>query len=214
MKDLKRPLIAWSIAALLLVVSFVMPTTHVEIMRLPRAFELPVMASVGVVLDLPPELRTRNWGGGSCVHASTTNLLKWMELYELAAWWRNTYSGGEYDTRLIARMEQAGLRYAYVHGGVDRDGNGVDDYEDFLEWCTRTRRGAGIFYKPMHSINCVGMDEQYVYLLDNNATNYPEQYGHYERVPRREFFRKSREYGSFAWTLIYDPTPPRPYIGA
>lgn len=183
-----------------------------QVIELPQVSELPVTAQVGVVLDLPQELRTKNWGTGSCVHASNVNLLKWMELYDLAAWWRKTYSGGEYDTRLVSRLEQAGLRYAFIHGGVDRNGNGRDDGEEFIEWTVRTRRGCGIFYKPQHSINLVGLDSQYAYLLDNNATDYPERVGHYERVPRAEFFRKWRGFGGFAWTLVYDPTPPEPFV--
>ena len=48
--------------------------------------DLPIKAYTGVVLDLPPEMRTKNWGGGSCVHASTVNLLKWMGQHEMADW--------------------------------------------------------------------------------------------------------------------------------
>jgi hypothetical protein len=208
---LRRVLTVWSIAAALVAIVLMGDPVR-QVMELPLVSDVPVMATVGVALDLPPELRTKNWGGGSCVHASNVNLLKWMELWSLADWWRKTYSGGEYDTRLVARLEQAGLRYAYVHGGVDNNANGRDDGEEFLEWCARTRRGAGIFYKPQHSINLVGLDEQYAYLLDNNATDYPERIGHYERVPRAEFFRKWRGFGGFAWTLVYDPTPPQPFV--
>ena len=82
----------------------------------------------------------------------------------------------------------------------------------FLEWCQRTRRGAGLFYKPSHSINFVGMDSQYVYLLDNNSTSYPERNGHYERVPIADFKRRWRGYGGFAWTLVYNPPPPLPRL--
>jgi len=153
----------------------------------------------GVVMDLPPEMRTRNWGGGSCVHASTVNLLLQMGLDEMARWWRANYSGGEYDSRLIRRMEAAGLRYAYTHGDPE-----------FLNWCWRTRRGAGVFYKPSHSINFVGRDQTYAYLLDNNATSYPEAYGHYERVEWNRFVSAWHGYGGFAWTLVYQPPPATP----
>jgi hypothetical protein len=160
----------------------------------------------GVVLDLPPEYRTKNWGGGSCVHASTVTLLRWMGQDELADWWRKNYSGGEYDDRLIKRMEAAGLRYAYIHGR----NSGMDAGVQFLEYCTRTRRGAGIFYKPAHAINYVGSDAERVYLLDNNATGYPEKNGTYENVERGAFYRNWDSYGAFAWTLIYNPPPHRP----
>ncbi len=180
--------------------------------KLIAASQVPDGTYIGVVLDLPYELRTRNWGGGSCVHASNVNLLKHQGLVELADWWRKNYSGGEYDDRLIKRLEAANVRYAYAHGGRDADGNGRDDGEEFIEWCIRTHRGAGIFYKPNHSINIVGLDEDYAYLLDNNYTDYPERNGHYERVPREEFFRRWHGYGGFAWTLVYDPAPPAPFI--
>lgn len=180
--------------------------------RLQAAADVPDGTYLGVVLELPPELRTRNWGGGSCVHASNVNLLIHQGQLELAAWWRSNYSGGEYDDRLITRLEAAGVRYAYAHGGSDRNGDGRDDGEAFIEWAIRTRRGAGIFYKTNHSINIVGLDEQYAYLLDNNAVDYPERNGHYERVPRAEFFRRWHGYGGFAWTLVYDPPPPPPFV--
>jgi len=164
-----------------------------------RGNSSPVRAYTGVVLDLPPAARTKNWGGGSCVHASTVNLLLWMGMPEMAKWWRNNYSGGEYDSRLVQRMEAAKLKFAYVH-----------DDPNFFAWCTRTRRGAGIFYKPAHSINFVGMANNTAYMLDNNATGYPESHGQYESEDWETFVRKWRGYGGFAWTLIYDPPPGDP----
>lgn len=166
-----------------------------------RSSDLPPGTNLGVVMELPLELRQPNWGGGSCVHASNVMVLRHQGLFEMADWWRKTYSGGEYDTRLAQRLDAAGLRYAYAHND-----------EKFLMWCIRTRRGAGIFYKPSHSICCVGMDDTYVYLLDNNDVNRPEREGHYERVPREEFFLKWRGYGGFAWTLVYSPLPPEPHL--
>lgn len=172
-----------------------------QMRNMPAASDLPDGTSLGVVMELPLELRQPNWGGGSCVHASNVMILRHQGLYEMADWWRKNYSGGEYDTRLAQRLDAAGLRYAYAHND-----------EKFLMWCIRTRRGAGIFYKPNHSIACVGMDDTYVYLLDNNDVNYPEREGHYERVPREEFFRKWKGYGGFAWTLVYSPLPPEPHL--
>ena len=156
--------------------------------------------SQGVVMDLPPALRQSNWGGGSCVHASTVSLLRWQGQFEMAGWWWRNYGGGESIGRLVRRMEAAGLRYAYVTNGD----------VSFLEWCMRTGRGAGIFYKPMHAINLVGLDQQYAYLLDNNYVTYPERNGHWERVERSVFERRWRGYGGVAWTLVYQPPPPLP----
>lgn len=162
----------------------------------------PVGTDYDVQMDLPLALRQKNWGGGSCVHASTVNLLRWQGQYEMAEWWRKNYIGGEYANRLIQRMESAGLRYAYTDKG---------DVE-FLRWCVKTRRGAGIFYKPNHAINLIGMDDKNAYLLDNNATAYPEQRGFYEAVPLDRFIPAWKGYGGFAWTLIYVPPPPNPRI--
>lgn len=149
-------------------------------------------------MDLPESMRTRNRppdvrSAGSCVHCSTISLLKWQGQHEMAAWWRDQYSGGEYDDRLIKRMESAGLRYAYTEDGD----------MGFIEWAVKTRRGAGVFYKPSHAINVVGMDSENVYLLDNNRV------GEYEAVPRSEFaWSWKNRYGGFGWALVGYPIPP------
>lgn len=160
----------------------------------------PVGTVIGSALEVPPEIRERNWGGGSCVHASTVVLLRYHGQTELAEWWRANYSGGENDSRLVKRLEAAGLKYAYTNGD-----------EEFLHWCNRTGRVAGIFYKPNHAINFVGEDEQYVYLLDNNDVDRLERTGSYETVPRAEFYRRWHGYGGFAWTVAYLP-PPAPSL--
>jgi len=167
----------------------------VDLDNLPTFSDVPPPYRVGPSMELPPKLREQNWGSGSCVHASTVMLLRWQGLYELADKWRKTYEGGEYSSRLIQRMEAAGLKYAYT----------LDGDVKFLEWCIQTRRGAGIFYKPSHAINLVGLDQNYAYLLDNNDPNRPERTGSYERVPRDEFIRAWRGYGGFAWTPVYYP---------
>ena len=165
--------------------------------------DLPRGTQVGLAMELPPELRTQNYSGGSCVHASTINLLIWQGQEDLAKWWRENYSGGEYSDRLLRRMESANLRYAYTTSGDEK----------FLEWCVRTRRGAGIFWKTKHAINVVGMDDQYVYVLDNNYVDYPEDQGHYERYERSYFLNEWRNrFGGFSFTLVYVPPPPTPFL--
>jgi hypothetical protein len=47
---------------------------------------LPCSAASAPAVDIPPALRTQNWGGGSCVHASTVHLLHWQGQHELAEW--------------------------------------------------------------------------------------------------------------------------------
>ena len=146
-------------------------------------------------VDLPRELREQNWGGGSCVHASTVHLLRWQGHHELADWWRASYSGGEYSERLNRRLNAAGLKYAFT----------VEGDTAFLEWALRTRRGAGITYWPSHAVNLVHLDDQWAGLLDNNRV---EQI---IWIPRAEFLRRWRDYGGWAWTLVYNPPPPKPW---
>lgn len=168
-------------------------------LRKLQADWLPAGTLTGVTMQVPLELRTKNYAGGSCVHASTITMLKYNRHYAAARWYRSQYRGGEYADRLIRRMEAAGLRYAYTRSG---------DFE-FLKWATRTRRGAGIFYKPRHAINFVGYDAEYAYLLDNNRVDT------IERVPLETFKRLWRgRYGGFAWTLVYQPPPPPAYVEA
>lgn len=169
--------------------------------EVPPLIDSPAAFRTGPTMELPRALREQNWGGGSCVHASTVMLLRWQKNFAIADKWRATYSGGEYSSRLIQRMEAAGLRYSYTLDGDER----------FLEWCIQTRRGAGIFYKPNHAICLVGLDKDYAYLLDNNYIDYPERNRGYEKVPRAEFMQRWKyEFGGFAWTPVYYPPPMLP----
>jgi hypothetical protein len=147
--------------------------------------------------DIPPQLRTPNYapyGQGSCVHASTVTLLEWQGQHELAKWWKANYNSGEYANRLINRMEAAGLRYAYTKSGS----------VEFLEWASRNRMGAGIFYYPRHAVNLVDLNEKEAVLLDNNRVD------NYIRVPREEFIENWLGWGGFAWTVCYSPPPAWP----
>lgn len=154
-----------------------------------------------VVMDLPKEFRQENYSGGSCVHAATISLLRWQGQFDMANWWKDNYYGGESISRLTRRMDAAELKFAYTSNG---------DFS-FIRWCVRTGRGAGIFYKYNHAINLVGMDENNVYLLDNNNINYPEHNGKWETVPIETFKDKwVNNYGGVAWTLVYYPPAPLP----
>jgi hypothetical protein len=148
-------------------------------------------------MDLPLAMREHNWGGGSCVHASTVMCLRWQHQEEWAAFWRTHYSGGESLGGLVDKLEKNGLRYAYTNGD-----------ESFLDWCSRTRRGAVIFYFPNHSICFVGHHDGQAWLLDNNRED------HFLRVPWDEFVRNWKGYGGVALTPIYVPPPPQPLVAA
>lgn len=164
--------------------------------RRPRPVNEQPPLRTTLSVEIPRELRERNYAGGSCVHASTETLLRHQGYYELAAWWRTTYSGGEYAEGLESKLEAAGLRWASTRNGDPA----------FLDWADRTRRAAVIFFKPQHSINFVEYESRgdvaYAKLLDNN---HPDRY---EFVERQQFLREWRGYGGFAATVVGSPPPP------
>lgn len=146
-------------------------------------------------MNLPRPLREWNWGGGSCVHASTVHSFRWMHKPELAAWWRKTYSGGESAHGLTSKLNKAGVRYYCTTSGDPA----------VLEYCSATRRGAVIFYYPNHSITFAGYarkdGEDWAVLLDNNRID------RFIWVPKKQFLREWRGYGGFALTPLFSPTP-------
>lgn len=147
--------------------------------------------------DIPERFRVDNYNGGSCNHAAMIQVLKWQGLHDVAAWWRKTYSGGESAEGLAAKAERKGLKFAATFSGD----------ASFLEWCSRTRRGAAIHYFPNHAITFLGYDAQdNAVLLDNNRT------GVYIRVPKARFIAAWKSYGGRAITVVYSPPPPRPWV--
>ena len=146
------------------------------------------------LLDLPPELRSRNYAGGSCCHAAIQDVLRWHGFHELAAWWRQNYSGAFGVSSGVQVMERLGLRYAYTTRGDER----------LLEWCSRNRHGAAIHYYTGHAITFRGYAGGYAILGDNNR---PHQL---IRVPKQTFIQRWKQYGGCALTVVYSPTPPIP----
>jgi len=147
-------------------------------------------------VDLPEALREWNYAGGSCVHASMVTVLRNQGMIDLAAWWRRSYAYGETFTGFVRKSEAAGLRYAYTFMGDAA----------FLDWCSRTRRGAVIFYKPAHAITFAGYVDGNAVLIDNNHPHRPEY------VERGRFLQLWRGYGGMALTPVHSPNPPRPWI--
>ncbi len=143
-------------------------------------------------LNLPDEFKVSNYAGGSCVHACTETLLYWQGFDELAAWWRQSYSGGEYAERLHRRLDAAGIRYAYTMNG---------DWE-FIGRCVRLRLGCAVNWPTAHMVTLVGMDAENVYLIDNNSI-------YKITIRSREQFR--REWTGWATTIVYVPPSPEPY---
>ena len=196
MKRLLIPLIA-----VLIVGCDIEVKTNKEKLRCPKGkcpasppadcpyMELPPM-------DLPVELRQRNYSGGSCVHASLVSVLRWQNLHTFADWWQSRYRGGESLGGLVAKAEDAGMRFAFTGSGD----------EQFLEWCSRTRRGAVIFYYSSHSISFCGFMGGSAVVMDNNNV---ERLIH---IPKAEFLQRWRGYGGVAFTPVYTPSPPLPWI--
>ncbi len=157
----------------------------------PSELQDIVQASVPY-LDLPKEFRVKNYAGGSCVHAATGTLLYWQGFDDLAQWWTSSYSGGEYSQRLHRRLDAAGIRYAFTTEG---------DWE-FVERCVGLRLGCAVNWPSGHMVTLVGMDEQNVYLIDNNSTH---------AIATRSKQQFKREWGGWATTIVYTPPPPPPY---
>jgi hypothetical protein len=183
-----------------------------------RAYPLPAPSPESPVCNLPKQLHQRNklgpLGQGSCVHASLVNHLRWLNQFELAERWWNTYGDGEYASRLRQRLDAAGLRGKYWFTGK------ADPR--FLDWCTINRTGAIIWWKPSHCCTFMGFsmgrdilvyqpdanvrpDVQYACVLDNN---YP---GRFEYTERTQFIRLWASYGGFGLCILDDPTISIPY---
>jgi hypothetical protein len=180
---------------------------------------------------VPRSLREWNWGGGSCVFASWTHAERQLSLFDLAAYIRSHYSGGESYNGLTSKMRKLGIPfYSCIDGKSDSDvathvfksvylidwleGQGQQWYGTFagdvdvLERCTAERRMAIIFFKPNHSINFCGFHNGNAYLLDNNAIE------KYEVWPKDQFVTQWRNrYGGVAVVPNHsEPPPPLPYI--
>ena len=153
-------------------------------------------------VNLPYELRKSNWGGGSCVHATTISLLRWLAegsgdpaMYEIAETW--PHSGGEYSSRHKQRVEEANLRYCMT----------VDGDVELLRWAIATRRGAGIAYNG-HCTALVGYDEATgnAIVLDNNHTD------RYDTPPWDDLIARWQRGGGWAFAFVYDPPAPIPNV--
>jgi len=181
------------------------------------------------VVNLPRSLREWNWGGGSCVHASTVMHLRWQNAMDVADYWRKTYSGGESYNGLTGKLDRNKVPYYATAGGGGQDVAGqARDFAafcsprggsygtlagdvDVLERCSAERRGGVIFYKPNHSILFCGFtpDGRDAIVLDNNAIE------KFEVVEKQKFIRAWRGYGGVCVVpTIGWPRPPIPWIAA
>lgn len=166
-------------------------------------FASSAVASELPTVNLPPQLRQKNWvgpnGSGSCVHATVVMLFRWAGLYDMAEFWRKTYADGEYDTELARRLDAAHIRFAWIDNGNPA----------FLDWACATRRGAGIGIRlpggGYHFVMVVHCDSKYIAIIDNNR---PSVVSWYDRNSYIDYWRSA---GGWAVAIISgSPAPPLP----
>jgi hypothetical protein len=149
-------------------------------------------------IKIDPDYRAINWGReGSCAWASMVNLLHWQGRHDMAEYVRAHYSEGAGPQQLYPAMDRLGIPYASCEGGD----------EQFLTWACRTRRGSCVVVNGgSHMINLVGLDSQYAYTLDNNSDRRTM------KRPRSVFMSEWRRSGGWAFTPVYSPAAPKPWI--
>lgn len=188
------------------------------------------------VINIAPEFREWNWGGGSCVHASTVMQLRWSGNYDMAAFWRKTYIGGESYNGLTSKLTRNQVPWYSSYSNRPAPPNDVaanrasimpltNEFDHIvrrmggstymtaagdvrvLDRCINERRGAVIFYYPNHSILLVHVDAEQAIVLDNNRIN------EFIRIPREQFIREWQGYGGVAIVpVIGSPRPPKPWL--
>lgn len=166
--------------------------------------------------NLPLPLRQKNWvdarGSGSCVIASTVYHFRWMGQPQIADYFRKTYAGGQTDTSIRKFWRAAKIPYACT-GDIQNDKDADMAYGDpeFLEWASRTRRGAIIWYFDSHCVTFCGFSkidrQEFALLCDNNRVE------KFIRIPKRQFLTNWRGYGGFACTALLPPAPRLPFEG-
>jgi len=167
--------------------------------------ELPVSPGRPIterpVVNVPLALRQSNWissdgdGDGSCVHATMISLLRWQGRSHTADYWQRNYGGGECPDDMAAKLDRAGIRYAYVTNGDVR----------FLEWAIKTRRGCGItVLGGAHFVALVYLDDKQAAILDSNDVSKVRW------VSRASLIAEWK--ASFGWALapVYSPAAPLP----
>ncbi len=149
-------------------------------------------------VDLPRSMRQRNYAGGSCAHASMQDVLRWQNLNDDASWWRRHHRGGANLPHTLAGIaDRRGLDYAMTTNGDP----------EFLEWCSRTRRGAAIIWSGgSHAITFCGFVGGRAALVNNNR---PSKLTY---MDKQKFLAHWRGSGGDAITPVYSPAAPRPWI--
>lgn len=165
---------------------------------------LPAPQAEAPEVQLPAEIRQRNWRGplgqGSCVYASLTTHSRWQNNFELAQWCRDKNGDGEYSQRLRDRLDAIGVKHASTEQASP----------EFLDWCAATRRGCILWWKPSHCCTFAGYVQRdgvvYCAIIDNN------QPGKFELTERSQFLRLWSGYGGFGLAVLGPPASPLPWL--
>jgi hypothetical protein len=181
---------------LLLVLALLAPFAGCES---PRPFLPRVVTKELPTINVPLADRQANWIGsqreGSCTWATMVSLLRWQGRYRTADWIRSHYGDGEWPEDYAAKLDKAGVRYAYVTNGD----------VTFLEVACRTRRGCGITVMGgAHFVALVHLDEKWAAILDNNSLS------KFKWVPRATLIAEWKASHGWAVTPIYTPAAPLP----
>lgn len=156
------------------------------------------------IANIPRPLRQENWanrvGAGSCVIASTCSAVNWCGQYELARFLRSSYAGGQTASSIQEKLTVA--RVPFICTEATDVGT--------LEYATRTRRAAIVWFFPSHCVTFVGFGvdsqgSQVAWLLDNNRVD------QFIPIPKDRFIREWQAYGGFALVPIFSPAPPIPW---
>ncbi|MEM9367520.1 MAG: hypothetical protein AAGD07_16125 [Planctomycetota bacterium] len=191
---------ALALIALSLCIAFCGCKPNIELAKPPKP-ERPD------AVNLPVELREWNWVDGrrqgSCAVASSISMMRWHNQMAAADYMRRNFGGGQTESSLKRKLDSmidAGYPVSYVSTS-----NG-DPH--FLEWASKTRRGAVLFFFPRHCVTFCGFStddrgREVALLLDNNRVRT------FLAIPKDQFLRDWRnKYTGFALTLIGPPIPP------
>ena len=178
----------------------------------PNLVMLPDHVQPVPIADNPADNRVENWTGvsrhghrgGSCVHASTLDVLLSIGRDDLADhWWslrNHGYEGPETGNGILEKFREQDIPHFYTDTADTR----------LLEYASATHRPGIIFYYPSH---CVSFREfatmadgsEVAILLDNN---FPDKY---IVIDRDVFERSWRYYNGFAAFPWLEPVTPRTF---
>lgn len=150
-------------------------------------------------MDLPKSERQHNWsvgvvGNGSCVVASTMNLLRWQNRPDLAARLKK-HGGGQSCYSWNNILDAEGIKHTFTYKKND---------VAFLEKAIAERRGCavGIYPSKTHDPNhmvCL------VDLTDTKACILGDNFCQYYWVDRDEFLANWKSANSWAVSTSYPP---------